>query len=61
MAAHESDPDIDKGLLISLKAITPIDLQTVTKFMGELQVFTQTHSVPKCSYEGRFFPGSVWQ
>lgn len=55
MAAHESDPDIDKGLLISLKAITPIDLATVTKFMGELQVFTQTHSVPKCSYEGRFY------
>ena len=55
MLAHETDPDLDKGLMVSLDAKTPIDLKTAQQLMGELEVFTKTHSTPQCSYEGRYY------
>ena len=54
-AAHETDPDLDKGLLVSLKPETPVDLETIKRFMGELQSATNTFSKPKCDYENRFY------
>ena len=55
MLPHETDPDLDKGLMVSLDAKTPIDLKTAQQLMGELEVFTKTHSTPQCSYEGRYY------
>ena len=53
--AHETDPDLDKGLLVSLKAETPVDLETVTKFMGELELATGTFSRPKVTFSQRCY------
>ena len=54
-AAHETDPDLDKGLLVSLKPETPVDLEVIRRLMGELQIATNTHSVPKVSFEHRIY------
>jgi hypothetical protein len=54
-AAHETDPDLDKGLEVSLRPVTPCDLETIRRYMGELQVATNTHSVPKVTYSQRCY------